>query len=342
MKSKNIIFIFFIFSYITLQASSYLSIKEAKERLGIDIYWEPLSEQLLFSKNELTASCAIDSSFILYSNMSYSFLEESPIIENGEIKISNDCLNELLHFFKVKEKDDIGYRVGAILIDPGHGGHDAGCVGSYVENGKTHIIYEKNVALSVSLDLHNRLKRIYPDKKIMLTRSKDTYPTLKERVKMANSIKVNKNEAILYISIHANGSLNNRASGFEVWYLPPEYRRNVIEENEKIKDIHPILNSMLEEEYTMESILMSKAVLDGLDKEIGYVSRNRGIREEEYMVVKGAKMPAILIELGFLTNKEEAKRLNTKSYLNKCTQGIYNGLTSFIHQFESSKGFIAK
>ena len=341
VKYKLIFFISLFFSFLYAQGN--VSIKEAKARLNADVYWEPLSEELLFSKNDMTASILLDSPIVLYSNETYSILNSPLSLKNGEIKISEECLKEIQNFFEnIRMPQEIGYHVGAILIDPGHGGKDAGCVGSYTENGKTHILYEKNIALSISLDLYNRLKKTYPSKNIMLTRNEDVYPTLPERVKMANSIKVNKNEAILYISIHANASLSNRAQGFEVWYLPPEYRRTLIEKEEAPKDIHSILNSMLEEEYTMESVLMAKAVLDGLDKEIGNVSRNRGIREEEYIVVKNVKMPSILVEVGFVSNKEEAKRLNTPSYLKKCTTGIYNGLVSFIYQFESSKGFIAR
>ena len=341
MKYKFIFLISFVSSLI--YAQNNITIREAKKHLNADVYWEPLTEELLFSKNDMTASILLDSNMILYSNMSYSVLTKPATLENGEVKISNECLKEIRNFFEnIEVPTEIGYHVGAILIDPGHGGRDAGCVGSYTENGKTHILYEKNIALSISLDLYNRLKKTYPDKNIILTRNDDTYPTLPERVKMANSIKVNKNEAILYISIHANASLNNRAQGFEVWYLPPEYRRNLIDKDETPKDIHEILNSMLEEEYTMESVLMATAVLEGLNKEIGSVSRNRGIREEEYIVVKNVKMPSILVEVGFVSNKEEAKRLNTPSYLKKCTTGIYNGLVSFIYQFESSRGFIAK
>lgn len=343
-----------------------MSIEEAKEKLEAQIYWEPLTQELLFSKNDASASLSVNSSFVLYSTSSYTFLKDAPKIKDGIIYISRQTLTELSSFFNNVELEKInqqslknvitqnereerihieemqGYRVGAILIDPGHGGKDVGCVGSYTEGGKNHIVYEKNIALTVSLDLYNRLKKTYPDKNISLTRNADYYPTLSERVKKANSIKVKENEAILYISIHANASLNNRAQGFEVWYLPPEYRRTVIDKDESTKEIHAILNSMMEEEYTMESILMSKYVLDGLDKEIGGVSRNRGIKEEEYIVVKGVKMPSILVELGFVTNKEEAKRLCTPSYLDKCTTGIYNGLVSFIYQFESSRGFIAR
>ena len=229
------------------------------------------------------------------------------------------------------------FRIGAILIDPGHGGRDPGTVGSYIENGKTIPVYEKNIALTVSLALDELLRKTYPDKKILLTRSGDTYPSLEDRVEMANGVPLKKNEAILYISIHANAApFNKKPYGFEVWYLPTDYRRDLIDKNAASKEIIHILNSMMEEEFSTESILIAKNISDGLDAQIGKESKNRGLKEKEWYVVRNAKMPSVLIELGFVTNPEEAKRLNTPSYLQKCAQGIYNGLTAFISRFESS------
>ncbi len=232
-----------------------------------------------------------------------------------------------------KEKEPL-FRVGVILIDPGHGGKDPGAVGSYTENGKAVSVREKDVVLTVSLNLYKQLKAAYPDKKILLTRNSDTFPTLEDRVNMANNIRLKKNEAILYISIHANASLNTRASGFEVWYLPQSYRRTLVDTNSTSKEVAPILNSMLEEEFTMESILIAKNILEGLDSQIGKKSKKRGLREKEWFVVRNAKMPSVLVELGFVTNPVEAKLLSTPSYLQKCATGIYNGLVSFITLFE--------
>ena len=181
------------------------------------------------------------------------------------------------------------------------------------------------------------LRTAYPDKKILLTRSGDTYPSLEDRVEMANGVPLKKNEAILYISIHANAApFNKKPYGFEVWYLPTDYRRDLIDKNAASKEIIHILNSMMEEEFSTESILIAKNISDGLDAQIGKESKNRGLKEKEWFVVRNAKMPSVLIELGFVTNPEEAKRLNTPSYLQKCAQGIYNGLTAFISRFESS------
>ena len=85
--------------------------------------------------------------------------------------------------------------------------------------------------------------------------------TLGERTDIANNVKVKENEAILFISIHVNSSLNKTSSGYEVWYLSPGYRRTVLDKStidDDDKNLFPILNSMLEEEYTTESIMIAK------------------------------------------------------------------------------------
>ena len=95
---------------------------------------------------------------------------------------------------------------------------------------------------------------------------------------MANKVPLKKNEAILYISIHANASPFNKAPyGFEIWYLPTDYRRDVIDKNATSKEIAHILNIMLEEEFSTESILIAKNISDGLDAQIGKESKRKGM-----------------------------------------------------------------
>jgi N-acetylmuramoyl-L-alanine amidase len=159
---------------------------------------------------------------------------------------------------------------------------------------------------------------------------------------MANAIELGKEDAIIYVSIHANASLNNKATGFEVWYLPPDYRRTLIDQDSidvPSEEVLPILNTMLEEEYTTESILLAQRVIDSLDREVGDKSPNRGLKEEIWFVVRKAKMPSILIELGFVTNRDEALLLADPAYLQKLSKAIYNGVSGFIEDFERTKGF---
>ena len=200
---------------------------------------------------------------------------------------------------------------------------------------------EKDINLKVAKLLGERLKTAYPDKQIILTRDKDVYLTLQERTEIANNVKVKENEAVLFISIHVNSSLNKTSSGYEVWYLSPGYRRTVLDQSAAgdDKSLFPILNSMLEEEYTTESIMIAKFIMDGLQSQIGNDSKARGIKAEEWFVVKNSNMPSVLIELGFVSNEKEALLLNDTTYLKKAALGIYNGIGAFITHFERSKGF---
>ena len=330
-------FVFLLLSVASVfAAEKTVSAAEAAKALDADVSWNPLSQELTFTVGEHTAQCRIGKPLVFFDYREAAIAQAPRMGTDAQPQLPAALFTQLEDFFK-QFNTGAFFRVGAILIDPGHGGRDPGTVGSYIENGKTIPVYEKNIALTVSLALDELLRKTYPDKKIILTRSGDTYPSLEDRVEMANGVPLKKNEAILYISIHANAApFNKKPYGFEVWYLPPDYRRDLIDKNAASKEIIHILNSMMEEEFSTESILIAKNISDGLDAQIGKESKNRGLKEKEWYVVRNAKMPSVLIELGFVTNPEEAKRLNTPSYLQKCAQGIYNGLTAFISRFESS------
>ena len=330
-------FVFLLLSVASVfAAEKTVSAAEAAKALNADVSWNPLSQELTFTVGEHTAQCRIGKPLVFFDYREAAIAQAPRMGTDAQPQLPAALFTQLEDFFK-QFNTGAFFRIGAILIDPGHGGRDPGTVGSYIENGKTIPVYEKNIALTVSLALDELLRKTYPDKKILLTRSGDTYPSLEDRVEMANGVPLKKNEAILYISIHANAApFNKKPYGFEVWYLPTDYRRDLIDKNAASKEIIHILNSMMEEEFSTESILIAKNISDGLDAQIGKESKNRGLKEKEWFVVRNAKMPSVLIELGFVTNPEEAKRLNTPSYLQKCAQGIYNGLTAFISRFESS------
>jgi len=230
--------------------------------------------------------------------------------------------------------------VAVILIDPGHGGRDPGAVGLFGSGSAAWQAREKDITLAIALELYRQLTQLWPDKTILITRTGDTFPSLEDRVSMANGLELGVNEAIIYISIHANASFNARANGFEVWYLNPEYRRTVLDDSKTeghSQDVLPILNTMLEEEYTTESIFLARAIQDGLSAQVGGQTSNRGVRAEEWFVVRNARMPSVLVEVGFVTNEAEAQRLSTEAYLQKLTKGIYNGVVSFVDYFEQRR-----
>jgi N-acetylmuramoyl-L-alanine amidase len=233
-------------------------------------------------------------------------------------------------------------RVAVVLIDPGHGGRDPGAIGGYAEEGESVAVREKDVVLDVAAGLKELLDQRYPNKRIELTRDSDIYVSLEERTRIANEIPLESDEAIIFISIHVNAAFNDKARGFEVWYLPPDYRRDLSDRTKAegaTEEIIPILSSMLEAEYATESVMLATDILGGLERHVGSSTENRGLKEEIWFVVRNSKMPAVLIELGFVTNSSEAQNLDSPDYLRALTQGIYTGVVRFIQRFESSKGF---
>jgi N-acetylmuramoyl-L-alanine amidase len=262
--------------------------------------------------------------------------------EAGAVMIPEEGLGALTAYFEERARRARMHRVAAILVDPGHGGKDSGAIGTYRDGKQENRILEKDVVLDVSERLYRLLKDEYPDKLIELTRSDDTYLKLEERTELANGVELKDQEAVIFVSVHANAAFNRSARGYEVWVLPGDYRRTLIDPRalgEENSAIAPILNVLLEEEYSIESARLARYVLDGFDELVGGLSENRGIREESWFVVRKAKMPSILIELGYVTNEEEARLLADGSYLQKLAEGIYTGVRRFVTSFESTKGF---
>ena len=337
-KTVIILNLFFIAASAMLFAANDISLLERSKNSGMTIYWDSLSESGMIEKNGHQLSFRNGERMVLLDSLKM-MITEAPELRDNQLYVSKKFLDDSEEFFN--QKSELPFKVGAILIDAGHGGKDPGALKTYKVGGKNVTIQEKDITLRVSKMLAERLKAAYPGKQIILTRNSDKFLSLGERTDIANGVKVGENEAVLFISIHVNSSLNKTSSGYEVWYLSPGYRRNVLDKStvDGDENLFPILNSMLEEEYTTESIMIAKFIMDGLQGQIGKESTARGIKAEEWFVVRNSNMPSVLIELGFVSNEKEALLLNDDRYLKKATLGIYNGIAAFITHFERSQGF---
>ena len=315
------------------QAAEAVSLLEFGKSAAASIAYDPLTSSGYLEQNGSYISFAVGQPFMVFDWKGMKRVE-APYLDGDAVMLPAAFSSEATSYFNAKngpKKEK--YRVATILIDPGHGGKDTGAIGEV--NGLR--LLEKDLTLEVSRRVVDLLKSSYPGRNIITTRDGDTYPTLDERVSMANEAGLRKDEAIIYVSIHANASFNKNAKGYEVWYLNPEYRRTVVDANtvkEKGTEIAPILNAMLEEEFTTESIILARKVYDRLGAAIGPQSQGRGIRAEEWFVVRNAKMPSILIEMGFITNPDEGLMLSSSGYLRKISDAIYNGVVDFIDHFE--------
>jgi N-acetylmuramoyl-L-alanine amidase len=334
-------------------ASADLSLSETLAALGsvrdgAEFRWDPFLRTGAFSLETHqgvfdTALAAGKTGFLLLDGREL-FSVPLPYSDRGLLYFPQAFVSTLKSAFTRSVEDDITrFRIAAILIDPGHGGKDSGAVGNFVVNGKPFKAVEKEITLNASKLLRGLLAGAYPDKQILMTREGDTYPSLEDRVAIANSVSLKENEAIIYISIHANASFNREARGYEVWYLSPDYRRTVLDKSKYADsaEVIPILNAMLEEEFTTESIIMAQSIVRGFEQGLGGLIPSRGIKAEEWFVVRNARMPSVLVELGFVTNEADARVMTNGDHLKKIAEALYKGITEFVNVFERSGGFTA-
>lgn len=288
--------------------------------------------------------------FILILVFSLINIAKSETVKLNNLKIKPEDLkktfNPVVNKFNQK-------TITAIIIDAGHGGKDPGSIG-------INKIKEKDIVLSFSLELKEELKKILPNVDIVLTRDKDTYPTLQERYKIANTaakIETDKPENALFISVHANASLSPSAKGFEAYFITAqessEYARAVsMLENSALVKFDKIdaskyeenssqltHNYMLVEQYQKESRLLAQSIVDEVYKVSGISKRNKPVQNALFYVLKGSIMPSTLIEIGFITNEEDAKFMNTKETRIKMVKATALGIKKFIKEFEASASF---
>jgi len=306
------------------------------EKTGARLLWDPVMKKGMLLKDDKTITFMADEP-ILVLNGKDVYYSAAIVYEKGQLKFSDETVDFITNFFtdSAAGSGKAGFRVAAIIIDPGHGGRDSGATSSFSVDGIPVPLDEKNLVLELSLGLEEKLKKKYRDKKIILTRRVDIYPTLEERVALANSYNLKKGEGIIYISVHANASLNKSAKGFEVWYLPEDYRRQILNDGKEKEAYDPVLNTLLEEEFTLESKKLAGFIQKNLNLTIGEFTPDRGIKEESWFVVRNAMMASVLIETGFITNSEETSLLRDPQYLKRLNEGIYNGIVDFVDFFEN-------
>ncbi|MDR1785439.1 MAG: N-acetylmuramoyl-L-alanine amidase, partial [Spirochaetaceae bacterium] len=180
------------------------------EKAGAAFFWDPLSASGVIEKNGHSFTFREGSSAAVFDNRLLVFVDP-PEKKNGSLYVSQDFLSHAGRVFSAEpgksgQGKDSFYKIGAILIDPGHGGKDPGTNRDIVVDGKKVTVLEKDITLEVSKLLYAKLKKAYPGKKIQLTRSDDRFLSLDDRVEIAHSMALGPREAVLYISVHVNAS----------------------------------------------------------------------------------------------------------------------------------------
>ncbi len=235
-----------------------------------------------------------------------------------------------------KASDTLPKSITTIVIDPGHGGDEVGAVG---HKGS----YEKDICLSIS----KILKKILEDNlgiQVFLTRDKDIPLDLIQRTAIANNYK-----ADIFISIHTNASNRKNASGAETYFLSldatdEESLKLANYENKLIKtefsnsspDLNLILWDLAQTEHIQESSQLAEFIQDELNIELSI--KNRGVKQAPFRVLMGADMPAVLIEVGFITNPKEEELLNNYIYQKSIANAIFRSILKFKNIREKKYG----
>jgi len=263
-----------------------------------------------------------------------------PFLEGGELVFPEAFVEAARNAFGRAADDVFHYRVAAIVIDPGHGGRDPGAVAEHEINGLRRTVRESDIALTASKMLRDMLARTFPDKRVLMTRETDVYISLANRALFANSVPVRDNEAVVFVSIHANAATNRNARGFEVWHITPTYRRDLLDADQFPDPyLRRILNMLTEEAFFTESVRMAQSILDGLQDAKGAQMPNRGLRAQNWFVVRRSNMPAVLVELGFVSNRQDATLMTNEATLRRMVEGVHRGVVEFVGDFERSGGF---
>lgn len=347
VRKSLILFCLILYCSQSLNAQSgHFTLDEVLTALGhgAEFLWDPFFQSGVFSTDEYYASFQVkerDETSITIINGNEIFSSPSAFIENGQLFFPEPFVASLKRVSQNNIEEEHFFRIAAIVIDAGHGGRDSGAVGDHTVSGKPLRLLEKDVTLKVAQDLYGRLVREFPEKQILLTRNTDIFISLNDRVEQANAIPLSENEAVIFISVHTNASFNKTVRGYEVWYLKSDYERSVLDSSkyEDSKELIPILEDMMQEEFITESIIIAKSILDQFDEMLGNTLPSRGIKEGEWFVVKNSRMPAVLVELGFITNQTDALLLADNAYLKKFAEALYKGIRNFINEFEGSGGY---
>ncbi|MEK7754626.1 MAG: N-acetylmuramoyl-L-alanine amidase, partial [Acidobacteriota bacterium] len=221
----------------------------------------------------------------------------------------------------------LGLKVGRVVIDPGHGGHDRGSTGP---TGLT----EKELVL----DLAKRLGALIEEQlgsEVVYTRTDDTFVPLETRTELANQAK-----ADLFLSIHANSSPFKTVTGVETYYLNFTTSRADLEvaarENATSqKSIHELtellqkiaLKDKLEESREFASKVQSS--LHSASLRQNSRSRNRGVKKAPFVVLIGASMPSVLVEIGFVSNARDEALLKKPDHRQRVAEALYKGLSQY-------------
>jgi N-acetylmuramoyl-L-alanine amidase len=324
---------------------SELSLRSSHDWVYVDMYGGKVDSSALYMRYdsgvvaEIVPSQVSDELAQVGFRLRDKALEKELIVQNPNailvsLKTKKDLAEDIT---KNLEREKRKWRIDRIVIDPGHGGKDPGAVGRYGAK-------EKDVVLSIAHYLKDLIEAELGIE-VLMTREDDRFLELRQRTEFAN-----RNQAKLFISIHANSNYNRRINGVSTFFLGLENTEEAREvaslensvvkmENEsKYADLSQenyILSAIAQNVYNKESQDLAAFVQQEIAQECEL--KDLGVRQAGFYVLWGASMPNVLVETAFISNQKEEKLLRSPSFQKKQAMAILRSIKKFMQRYDESQ-----
>ncbi|MFH1856124.1 MAG: N-acetylmuramoyl-L-alanine amidase [Candidatus Omnitrophota bacterium] len=319
-----------------IDGQRYVSLDNFCQAYSFTRQWNSISRHVFLNNPRLSVALQSGSSIALV-NGCVEYMSIPVMIKGSNFVIPLELAGKIDGIFTTPVKAG-KLKLKTVVIDPGHGGQDPGAIG---RSG----LREKDVVLDVALNLKKMLEA--EGIKVIMTRQDDIFISLWKRAYIANN-----NRADFFISIHANASTSRRPNGFEVYCLSntvdddtrsiEAVENTALQFEESSIDKHNTnLDAMLWDlcfaENRTQSLQLAGILCSRAEKEL--VVNNRGVKFARFYVLKGVRIPSILVEIGFVSNTNEEKNLKNPAYRKEVAGVLAGSIRQYRKEFETTNGF---
>ncbi len=329
---------------VRLDGVSYIPLGYFSKSSHLDYAWDPVLKNAVLSGPGGRVKLHVGSEFILSGDAMVRLNEKTRWL-NGEVLIPASAAPYLENLEGKKWRDvEVSapklpaHRIRKVVIDPGHGGRDYGAISPFGTREKDLVL---DIARTIARELESR------GLEVILTRNTDVFIPLEKRANIAN-----KKSADLFVSIHANASRSRNLKGFEVYTLSEATDDEALAleraENSSLSlqknfismpstNLKAIVWDLKEAENRRESFLAAEKIAASVERSVP-ISEKR-IRSAKFYVLKMTECPAILVETGYITHREDQKRLRNPVYRKELAKAVVRGLGDYIAEYEKTDGF---
>ncbi len=322
-------------SFYNINGVTYVPLITLCEQRGVNFAYDTFTKTATLTRQEHKVNLMAGESIVVVDGAP-RHLKHRVDTYNGTIVVPKGFTEQVMDAVfvnnEVMTEKTVSYvrDIKTIVVDAGHGGYDPGAI------GKTGL-KEKNI----NLDVANRLAKILGDEgfKVIMTRSSDYFVSLEKRVEISNNAK-----ADLFISIHANANTVRDMNGFEVYHVSTDIsdlRRAKLSAGSAVLDLDKasyeqltlnlktILWDMIYTASRAESVGLAQSICRAVNNDL--CVEVIGVKQAAFQVLKGAHMPAVLVEIGFVSNEKEEYKLRNTYYRQQITDAIARGIKNYAH-----------